>query len=56
VQFCRDCGYSSVFLLTISALPTAAKLYKSVGFRLTEEKGQDIWGITVIEQRYDLEL
>ena len=56
VQFCRDCGYSSVFLLTISALPTAARLYKSVRFCLTEEKTHEIWGVTVTEQRYDLEL
>ena len=56
VQFCRDYGYSSVFLLTISALTAAARLYKSVGFRLTEEKTHKFWGTTVTAQRYDLEL
>jgi N-acetylglutamate synthase-like GNAT family acetyltransferase len=56
VQFCRDCGYSSLFLWTVSALTAAAKLYKSAGFRLTEEKTRNLWGTTVTEQRYDLEL
>ncbi|MCP4542253.1 MAG: GNAT family N-acetyltransferase [Chloroflexi bacterium] len=56
VQFCRDCGYSSVFLWTVSALNAAAKLYQSAGFRLTEEKTHEIWGVTLTEQRYDLEL
>jgi len=56
VQFCRDRGYSSVFLWTISALTAAAELYRSVGFRVTEEKAHEMWGVAVSEQRYDLEL
>jgi N-acetylglutamate synthase-like GNAT family acetyltransferase len=56
VQFCQDCVYSSVFLWTVSALDAAAKLYQSAGFRLTEEKTHEIWGVILTEQRYDLEL
>ena len=56
VQFCRDCGYSAVFLWTVSALGAAARLYELVGFCLTEEKTHEIWGTTLTEQRYDLEL
>lgn len=56
LQFCRDCGYSSVFLWTVSALGVAARLYQSVGFCLTEEKTHEIWGVTLTEQRYDFEL
>ena len=56
VKFCKDCGYSSVFLWTVSTLTAAAKLYKSVGFCLTEEKTHELWGTVVTEQRYDLEL
>ncbi len=56
VQFCRDRGYSAVFLWTVNALEAAARLYESVGFRVTEEKTREIWGTVVTEQRYDLEL
>jgi GNAT superfamily N-acetyltransferase len=54
--FCRDKGYSLIFLWTVSALSAAAHLYRSVGFQLTEENVQAIWGATVTEQRYDLSL
>jgi N-acetylglutamate synthase-like GNAT family acetyltransferase len=56
LQFCRECGYHSVFLWTESKLTAAAKLYKSVGFQLTEEKTHQLWGAVVTEQRYDLKL
>jgi GNAT superfamily N-acetyltransferase len=32
IAFCRDARYSTVFLWTVSTLPIAAKLYRSVGF------------------------
>ena len=56
VSFCRDCGYYSISLLTVSALRAAANLYKSLGFQLKEEKTLKIWGSVVTEQRYDLRL
>jgi N-acetylglutamate synthase-like GNAT family acetyltransferase len=56
LQFCRDAGYTSVFLWTVSALPAAAGLYRSVGFRETENVTHEMWGSQVTEVRYELEL
>jgi GNAT superfamily N-acetyltransferase len=56
VGFCRDRGYSSIFLWTVSALTAAASLYRSFGFKVTEEKTHEMWGATVTEQRYELKL
>ena len=56
VTFSRECGYSSIFLLTTRALKAAAHLYKSVGFRLQEEKTKCVWGVELVEQRYEMPL
>lgn len=56
IGFCRDCSYSSVFLLTVSALRAAANLYKSFGFQLIEENDHTLWGTVVTEQKYELKL
>jgi N-acetylglutamate synthase-like GNAT family acetyltransferase len=56
VAFCRECGYSSVFLWTVRGLSAAAHLYESAGFQLTEEKTHEIWGAMLTEQRFDLKL
>lgn len=56
LQFSRDAGYSSVFLWTVSTLPIAAKLYRSVGFRMKEELTHELWGSHVTEVKYELEL
>lgn len=56
VDFCRGCGFRSVFLWTISELKAAAHLYRRAGFTLTERTTHDIWGATRTEERYDLEL
>ena len=44
LNFCRDAGYSSVFLWTVDTLPIAAKLYQSVGFKPIEELTHELWG------------
>jgi len=54
--FCRDKGYSQIFLWTVSALLAAQRLYQSAGFQLTQEHTREIWGAVVTEQRYDLKL
>jgi len=54
--FCREQGYRSVFLWTFSELEAAAHLYRTHGFKLTEEKTHAIWGRVLTEQRYDLRL
>ncbi len=53
LAFCRDCKYQSVILWTVTALTTAAHLYRSVGFRKVEEKPGRLWGVDVIEERYE---
>ena len=54
LDFCRDAGYSSVFLWTVNTLPIAAKLYRSVGFEQTEELTHELWGSMVTEVKYEL--
>jgi ribosomal protein S18 acetylase RimI-like enzyme len=56
VTFCRECGYTDVFLWTESALTIASRLYQSVGFRKTEEKPGRMWGVDLVEEKYELRL
>ena len=56
LAFCRNCGYRSVVLWTVSALTTAARLYRSVGFRKVEEKPGRLWGVDLIEEKYECDL
>ncbi len=55
MEFLKECGYKSSYLLTTDELPTAAHLYRSYGFVVTEEKPTSTsFGKPVIEQRYEL--
>ncbi len=55
--FCRGAGYRRVFLWTVHPLVNAARLYVRLGFALTEEKpAAPLWGLSLVEQRYDLTL
>jgi GNAT superfamily N-acetyltransferase len=56
ITFCREQGYRKIFLWTVSSLLAAARVYKKFGFRVVEEQTHEIWGCTLTEQRYDLEL
>jgi N-acetylglutamate synthase-like GNAT family acetyltransferase len=56
VAFARECGYESIILWTVSALAAAAHLYRSAGFRKVEEKPGRMWGVDVVEEKYELVL
>ncbi len=56
VSFCRECGYSKIFLWTVDFLDAARRIYESEGFVLTDEKKHRLWGITLTEQRYEMGL
>src|SRR5205823_2985521 len=56
VAFARQCGYTSIILWTVSALAAAAHLYRAAGFRKVEEKPGHVWGVDVVEEKYELAL
>lgn len=56
VAFCKECGYRTVILWTVSALSAAAHLYRVAGFRKVEEKPGRMWGVDVVEEKYQLDL
>lgn len=56
LEFSKRCKYRTIFLWTTSELNTARHLYTDVGFRKTEDKTHEIWGKTIVEERYDLHL
>jgi GNAT superfamily N-acetyltransferase len=54
VGFCRDRGYTTVYLWTFAGLDAARHLYEAFGFRLAEELDAEQWGRTMREQRFVL--
>jgi ribosomal protein S18 acetylase RimI-like enzyme len=56
VAFCKDRGYAEVVLWTESGLTAAAHLYRSAGFRKIEEKPGRLWGVDLVEEKYELRL
>ena len=54
MDFLKEKGYQSSYLLTTDELPSAASLYTRHGFKLTEEKQSTSFGKLLKEQRYDL--
>jgi GNAT superfamily N-acetyltransferase len=56
VAFCRSQGYASVILWTESALAAAARLYERAGFRKSEAKPGRMWGVDLVEEKYELQL
>jgi GNAT superfamily N-acetyltransferase len=56
LDFCRACGYRTVYLWTLGHLDAARHLYESAGFRKTDEKTHFLWGRMVTEERYELQL
>jgi len=56
LDFCRNAGYSTIFLWTVNTLPATARLYKSLGFEKTPELIHELWGSMVTEVKYELKL
>jgi GNAT superfamily N-acetyltransferase len=56
LAFCKECGYAKIILWTESALTAAAYLYQAAGFRRTEEKPGRVWGVDLVEEKYELRL
>jgi ribosomal protein S18 acetylase RimI-like enzyme len=56
VAFCKESGYAEVILWTESALTAAAHLYQAAGFRKTEERPGRVWGVDLVEEKYELRL
>jgi len=57
VQYCKEHDYERIFLWTVSDMLTARTLYKKFGFEMTEKlEEKEMWGVTLEEERWDLEL
>ena len=57
VQYCKELDYERIFLWTVSDMVTARPLYKKFGFEIMEvQEKKSLWGATLIEERWDLEL
>src|SRR5436305_10080826 len=52
----REAGMRRLELETFSALGTAARIYRSVGFSLTSERERTDWGVPIVYQHYSLDL
>ena len=54
MEFLKKCGYRSSYLWTTNELYSAAHLYKSHGFKLTEEKESSAFGKPLKENKYEV--
>ncbi|MFQ5563496.1 MAG: GNAT family N-acetyltransferase [Parvularculaceae bacterium] len=45
VDYAADRGWSEVFLETTEGLDASMALYRRLGFSISEEKNEDIWGV-----------
>lgn len=56
LDFCREKKYSHAFLWTVSAQESARKLYKKLGFAITETDENENWGVPVVEEKWEMDL
>jgi GNAT superfamily N-acetyltransferase len=55
LDFCRENGYTNIFLWTFKGLDTARHLYEKAGFTVAEEKLNNDWSSSqIIEQKYSM--
>lgn len=56
IQYCREKGYSNIFLETTEEQKTAINMYLKAGFRKVAEHQNDAWGKNLVEQTFELNL
>ncbi len=56
IDFCKEKGYKSIYLWTVKNLDAARHLYKKYGFEITEYASRFLWGVDLIEERWELSL
>lgn len=56
VRFAKDQGYERVMLWTIDFLLAARHLYAAAGFTLTQTKTSRVWGKTLTEECWEIQL
>ena len=56
VDFSRRASYKHIFLWTVAGLDAAIALYKSAGFELAETKSGTMWGLEVVQEKYEMGL
>ncbi len=56
LDFCKNSGFSRVYLWTFAGLRTARHLYEQFGFNLDEEYLDSCWGNPVTRQKFQLNL
>jgi N-acetylglutamate synthase-like GNAT family acetyltransferase len=54
MEFMKACNYKRSYLMTTHELFAASHLYRTYGFKLSDEKESDSFGKNLKEQRYDL--
>ncbi len=56
IAFARDKGYKRIVLWTVDTLWVAIRVYERSGFKKVERKAHRLWGLDLVEERYELEL
>jgi ribosomal protein S18 acetylase RimI-like enzyme len=56
MEFCRQCGFKSVYLWTLEGLDAAMHLYERAGFAVVERLVGTQWGKPVVELRLERHL
>jgi GNAT superfamily N-acetyltransferase len=54
IGFAEEQGYTTIVLWTVRQLVAAAHLYEAAGFRVVDERPGRMWGVDVIEEKYEL--
>jgi GNAT superfamily N-acetyltransferase len=56
LDFCRDAGFSRVFLWTVEGLPQSLALYERAGFRVVERIPDDRYSVPLINLLLEMKL